>query len=171
MSPRWRTAILSGNGENIKAPLFFPLVNIPSAFCLGGHHVRQHSLWQTASKSYAHKVATCPVCSSRGPWFHFFEGHICPTSEPERGKVWHRCYREDRKVHWKEYGLWGQWEAASSLSFVAVNPCVAVGSTVAIWASVFWSVKWDCPHITSRVVVRNKGEDALSDSTLIKWHL
>lgn len=35
--PTGGTAKLSGNGENIKGPLFFLLVNIPSTLCLGGH--------------------------------------------------------------------------------------------------------------------------------------
>lgn len=50
---------------------------LPSALCLGGRQVRQHSLGQTASKRYAHEFAKCAA-----PAIHCLtslRGHGCPT--------------------------------------------------------------------------------------------
>lgn len=59
-------------------------------------------------QSGTHRSAKCPVCGVHGSWLYFSEGYNCSAFESEMENVWHIWCGEDRKVHWKEYGLRGQ---------------------------------------------------------------
>lgn len=83
-------------------------------------------------QSGTHRPAKCPVCGVHGSWLYFSEGYNCSAFESEMENVWHIWCGEDRKVHWKEYGLRGQWETAPKLSSEAMSTCVAQAT---LWIS------------------------------------
>lgn len=76
---------------------------------LGRQYVRQHQQLVTGSiKAIPHRAAKCPVCGVHGSWLYFSEGYNCSAFESEMENVWHIWCGEDRKMHWKEYGLRGE---------------------------------------------------------------